>query len=162
MNLLQYVWDLEEDFCDRMPSTAVKEPWSSGLLSVWLLKEKGRGLVIFMQNPCQGAGSLGIDKAGVVGNHLNCNGIFKFSFSSWGLWCTVTGVMSAELTAVQGSDADAGGNTIPNPSSRDCRRVTGFGLWNRWHWQEQTDGWAKYLWQNNLGERMSWRAWWSA
>lgn len=53
--------------------------WSNGLESVWLLKGKGRGLVISMQNPCQGAGrwGLGIDKAEGGGNHLNFNGTFQ-------------------------------------------------------------------------------------
>lgn len=40
---------------------------------VWLLKGKGRSLVISMQNLYQGAGKLGIgiDKAEAGGNHLN-------------------------------------------------------------------------------------------
>lgn len=62
-----------------MPSTAEEGLCSNGLVSVWLLKRRAGGLVISMQNPCQGAGSLGlgIDKAEAGGNHLNCGGTFQ-------------------------------------------------------------------------------------
>lgn len=53
------------------------------LLLIWLLKRKGKVLVISMQNVSQGAVRLGlrIDSARVVGNYLNCNGIFQVSFT---------------------------------------------------------------------------------
>lgn len=52
-------------------------------LLIWLLKRKGKVLVISMQNVSQGAVRLGlrIDSARVVGNYLNCNGIFQVSFT---------------------------------------------------------------------------------
>ena len=50
---------------------------------IWLLKSKGNGLVISMQNACQGAARLGlrIDTARVVGINFNCNGTFQVSFT---------------------------------------------------------------------------------
>lgn len=81
MNLLKYVSDLEKDFYDGMPRVTIKE--GNRLLLIWLLKRKGKGLVISMQNVCQGAVKVGlrINTARVVGNHLNCNGIFQVSFT---------------------------------------------------------------------------------
>lgn len=70
-----------KSFYDAIPKVTMKE--GNRLLVIRLLKRKGKVLVISTQNASQGAVRLGlrIDTAIVVGNDLNCNGVFHVSFT---------------------------------------------------------------------------------
>lgn len=114
------------------------------LFLVWLLKGKGKGLVISTQNVCQGAMRLGlkIDLASVVGNYLNCNEIFQVSFTFTDSKCIIIGIMSAEYEYISRIWCRCREWHIH--SSKDHNLVSGFNL----------DGWLSEFVYVSCGRKL--------